>query len=135
MAASPAEFAAGSVRRYALTGHDLVVEVGSGEGCLLQAVRGLGPRVLGIEPDGGRRPGRSGAGSAPAPRPSPLRPRTPSASGTARVIVTRAAVGVSPEFVAAATRCLTPDGLIVMTGGGASFAELRPLAAPLPRAA
>ena len=44
---TPAELA----ERYGLTAADLVVEVGSGDGSRLRAVRALGPRVLGIEPD------------------------------------------------------------------------------------
>src|SRR5215203_1200582 len=113
MAVSPAEFAAELVRRYALTGHDLVVQVGSGEGCLLQAVRDLGPRVLGIEPDGRAtaRAFRCGVDTLAAAFTPATADAVRQRYGPARLIVTKTAVGVPLEFVAAATRCLTPDGL------------------------
>lgn len=48
---TPAEFARVLVDRYKLTPSDLVIEVGSGDGARLRAVRDLGPRVVGVEPD------------------------------------------------------------------------------------
>src|SRR4051794_27391367 len=48
---APFESAAELVRRHGLTPSDLVIEVGSGDGPLLKAIRDRGPRVLGIEPD------------------------------------------------------------------------------------
>jgi SAM-dependent methyltransferase len=130
--ADPAAFAAGLVRRYALTRHDLVVEVGSGDGERLRAVQGLGPRVLGVEPDLrvmarafhagvdtiGTRFG-AGVGEYVARR-----------YGPARVLVVRGlrAVGCDPAaLVGAAAGCLGPGGVLVaevLVGGVARLVEL-----------
>src|SRR6266568_2498635 len=39
------------VHRYGLSTSDLVIEIGCGDGSLLQALRQSGPRVLGIDAD------------------------------------------------------------------------------------
>ena len=48
---SSQDVAADLIRWYGLTADDFVIEVDSGEGSFLRAIRALGPRVLGIEPD------------------------------------------------------------------------------------
>jgi len=135
-AADPAAFAAGLVRRYRLTRDDLVVEVGSGGGERLRAVKGLGPRALGVEPElrvmakafhaGVDTIGTrfcAGIGEYVARR-----------YGPARVLVVRGlrAVGCEPaDLVAAAAGCLVPGGVLVaevLVGGVARLVELHPVA-------
>lgn len=118
------------VRHYGLTAADLVLEVGSGDGEFLKAVRALGPRVLGVEPDvmvmntawGAKvdtLAAHFGAGVADYVR---------SRYGPARVVFTRAAAADElPRLVAAACRCLAPGGVVVMQPAAVNaLVEVRP---------
>lgn len=124
MPAEPhAELAAELVRRYALTAADLVVEVGSGEGVLLKAVRALGPRVLGVEPDVAAmaRAWAGGVDSISAVFGPGVAGYVRRRYGPARLVVTRSVRGIGEElarFVASASRCLAPGGAIVIHSGG-----------------
>ena len=133
-AADPAALAAGLVRRYGLTRDDLVVEVGSGDGERLRAVQGLGPRVLGVEPElrvmakafhaGVDTIGThfgAGVGEYIARR-----------YGPARVLLVRGlrAVGCEPAaLVGAAAGCLAPGGVLVaeVLVGVPRLVELHPV--------
>lgn len=126
------ELAAEFVRRYALTASDLVVEVGSGDGLLLAALRKLGPRVLGIEPDCAAmaRAWRAGVDTVSAVFGTGVADYVRQRYGPARLVVTRAVRGIGEElsrFVTAASRCLTPDGAIVIHAGAVNaLVEVRP---------
>jgi len=131
----PAETAADLVRRHALTAADLVIEVGSGEGTLLRAVRACGPRVLGIEADA-RAVGRayhSGVDTLAAVFAPGVAEYVRRRYGPARVLLARPpAAGVPADLLAAARVCLGPGGAVVLLHD-AAFAEVRPV--PLARAA
>jgi len=111
------------VRRYALTANDLVVEVGSGEGLLLKAVRDLGPRVLGVEPDVSAmsQAWAAGVDTIAAVFGPGVASYVRRRYGPARLVVTRSVRGIGDElsrFVAAASRCLAPGGAVVIHSGG-----------------
>jgi methylation protein EvaC len=118
-----AELATELVRRYALTANDLVVEVGSGEGLLLKAVRDFGPRILGVEPDVAAmsRSWAAGVDTIAAVFGPGIASYVRRRYGPARLVVTRSVRGIGDElsrFVAAASRCLTPGGVVVIHSGG-----------------
>lgn len=133
------ELAAELVRRYGLTGDDLVIEVGSGEGTLLKALRALGPRVLGVEADveAMTRAWAAGVDSIAAVFGPGVADYARRRYGPARLLLNRS---VRPggedlaRFVAAASRCLTPDGVILIHSAGANAViEVRPDPTPAAR--
>lgn len=132
--AAPIAFAAELVRRFALTAADLVVEIGSGTGGRLRAVRRLGPHVLGVEPHlpdvtKAFQAGVDTIGAAFGPGVADAIARR---YGPARVLLVRdvrAFDGDPAAFLAAAAACLTPDGVVVaevLVGGTAHLVELTP---------
>jgi hypothetical protein len=141
------ELAADLVRRYCLTADDLVIEVGSGEGTLLKAIRGLGPRVLGVEADveAMMRAWAAGVDSIAAVFGPGVADYARRRYGPARLLLGRSVRVGGEEFarlVAAGSRCLVPDGVIVVHSAGANAViEVRPDPTPaerftaLPRAA
>jgi novobiocin biosynthesis protein NovU/D-mycarose 3-C-methyltransferase len=114
---TPAEL----VDRYGLTSGDLVVEVGSGDGTRLRAVRGRGPRVLGVEPDVRlvARAFAAGVDTIAANFCSGVAGFIRRRYGAARLLLVTdpRAWGDPAASTAAAVRCLTPDGLIVAEVG------------------
>ena len=54
--------------------------------------------------------------------------------GPARVLIARSIATADPEFLAAAARCITPDGVVLLVTAS-TLAECRPLGPTLPRAA
>lgn len=124
--------ALGLVRRYGLAPADLVLEVGSGTGSLLAALRAAGVRVLGIEPDM-RRMAEAWAGGVDT-----LAVQFGSGAaeyvrekyGPVKLLVTRQVKPGGDEFsrlVAAATRCLDPNGAIAILDSGANAVmDVRP---------
>jgi methylation protein EvaC len=111
------------VRRYALTADDLVIEVGSGDGLLLKTVRDLGPRVLGVEPDVAAmsRAWAGGVDTIAAVFGPGIASYVRRRYGPARLVVTRSVRGIGDElsrFIAAASRCLAPGGVVVIHSGG-----------------
>src|SRR5262249_12177299 len=124
------------VERYGLTPNDLVIEVGSGEGAFLAAVRQLGPRVLGVDVDRRAvgRAFRAGVDMVEAAFTQDTAACLRQRYGPARVVIVRGAPGNQSEFVAAAARCLSPDGVVLISTGSA-LVECRPLGSPLPPAA
>jgi len=133
------EFAAELVRRYGLTGDDLVIEVGSGEGTLLKALRALGPRVLGVEADveAMTRAWAAGVDSIAAVFGPGVADYARRRYGPARLLLTRAVRPGGDEFarfVAAGSRCLAPDGVILIHSvGGNATIEVRPDPTPAER--
>jgi hypothetical protein len=117
--AAPVALAADLVRRHGLTAADLVIEVGSGTGGRLRAVRRLGPRVLGIEPRLGEmaRAFHAGVDTIGAMFGPGVAAYVARRYGPARVLLLRdlRAVGCAPAaLLTAAAGCLTPDGLVVV---------------------
>jgi hypothetical protein len=125
-----------TVERYGLGRDDLVIEVGSGEGAFLQAVRQYGPRVLGVEADCTviGRAFRAGIDTVEAEFTPDTAACLRRRYGPARVVMTRRDPADQTRFVAAASRCLTPDGIVLICTGSA-LVECRPLESTLPRAA
>jgi hypothetical protein len=126
------EAAAGLVRRYGLAPSDLVVQVGSGIGAFLQSVQSCGVRVLGLEPDMKTMAlawaagvdtlaVHFGNGSAEYIREK---------YGAVKLILAQGVKPGTEEFarlVAAGSRCLADDGLIVLLEAGVNAAmEVRP---------
>ena len=138
--AAPIAFAAELVRRYGLTADDLVVEVGSGTGGRLRAVRRLGPRVLGIEPRlrDMARAFHTGVDTIGAVFGVGAAEYVARRYGPARVVLVRdlRAVGCEPAaLVADAAACLRRDGVIVaevLVGDTARMVELVPAGRPTP---
>lgn len=141
------DFAAELVRRYGLAGDDLVVEVGSGDGTLLKAIRALGPRVLGVEADveAMARAWTAGVDSIAAVFGPGVADYARRRYGPARLLLSRTVRAGGEEFarfVAAGARCLAPSGAIIIRSGGINaVVEVRPepihaeRATALPRAA
>jgi len=133
------DFAAELVRRYRLTGDDLVIEVGSGEGTLLKAIRGLGPRVLGVEADveAMMRAWAAGVDSIAAVFGPGVADYARRRYGPARLLFSRCVRAGGEEFarfVAAGSRCLTPNGVILVHSAGANAViEVRPEPTPAGR--
>ena len=133
------ELAAELVRRYGLTGDDLVIEVGSGEGTLLKAIRTRGPRVLGVDAnvDAMTRAWASGVDSIAAVFGPGVADYARRRYGPARLLFSRSVRPGGEElarFVAAGTRCLTHDGAIVIHSVGANAViEVRPDPSPAER--
>jgi hypothetical protein len=124
------------VGRYALTPADLVVEVGSEDGTFLRALAALGPRVIGVEPEPTGDAAAAGAGLdiLRAPFDRNLADLIRRRYGPARAVVTRSSHSAEPVFLAAAVRCLSPDGVVVLIGD-VTLTECRPLDPPIARAA
>lgn len=99
------------VERHALTPADLVIEIGSGDGSRLRAVRDLGPRVVGVEEDAVamRRAWAAGVDAVRAAFDPGLARLILSRYGSARVVVVHAD---SPALRAAAAACLGPHGVV-----------------------
>jgi SAM-dependent methyltransferase len=141
----PVGFAAVLVGRHALSADDLVIEIGSGTGGRLRAVRRLGPRVLGIEPQLREmaRAFHAGVDTIGALFGSGVAEYVARRYGLARVLIVRdlRAVGCDPAvLLATAAGCLTPDGVVVaevLVGDTARMIELAPtrLPAAVPAAA
>lgn len=125
---TPHDLAGRLAARYALTPADRVIELGSGDGAFLRALGELGPRVVGVEPDAKLAAAAFAAGvdTVCAAFDADLADRLCRRYGPARVLVTRAATPPGPDVLAAALRCLTPDGVVVLVGG-ATLTECRPL--------
>jgi hypothetical protein len=105
------EFARRLVETHALTPDDLVIEVGSGKGRRLRAIRDRGPRVVGVEPELVTMVTAWNAGIDTV--------CAPFDESLARYLVGRyggAAVVIVPtdEMRAVATRCLAPGGAVVI---------------------
>lgn len=134
--AAPIGFAAELVRHHGLTSDDLVIEVGSGTGGRLRALRRLGPRVLGIEPSLPDTTRAFGAGvdTIGAVFGAGVAGYVARRYGPARVLLVRdlRAVGCEPAvLLAAAAECLMPDGIVVaevLVGGTARLVDLVPAA-------
>jgi methylation protein EvaC len=126
------ELAADLIRRYEMTDRDLVIEVGSGEGDLLRALKAAGVRVLGLEPDMHRmsRSWKSGVDTVCAHLGSETVEYIRSHYGLAKVLIARSAKPGSDEFtrlVSTGPRCLAPDGVIAILGSGVNaVVEVRP---------
>jgi len=133
---TPQALATQLVDRYGLTAADLVIEIGSGEGEFLRAVRQLGPRVLGIETDAVRvsRAFAAGIDTVRAVFNPATAARVCRRYGVARVLIAGSPATAEPEFLAAAARCLTADGVVLLVGA-AALAECQPVEPTLPRAA
>lgn len=133
------DFAAELVSRYGLTGDDLVIEVGSGEGTLLKALRAIGPRILGVEADveAMTRAWAAGVDSIAAVFGSGVADYARRRYGPARLLFSRSVRLGGEElarFVAAGSRCLTHDGAIVIHSVGANAViEVRPDPTPAER--
>jgi hypothetical protein len=131
-------FAAELARRFALTPADLVVEIGSGAGGRLRAVRRLGPRVLGIEPrlSDMAKAFHAGVDTICAVFNVGVAEYVARRYGPARVLLLRdlRAVGCGPAgLLSAAAACLAPNGVVVaevLVGDGAHLLELTPTLAP-----
>jgi hypothetical protein len=103
-----AEFARRVVERFDLTPADLVIEVGSGDGSRLRAVRDLGPRVVGIESDLLLMVTAWNAGIDTI--------RAAFNDSLARYLVDRygpAKVVIASGRLPAAATCLAPDGVLI----------------------
>jgi novobiocin biosynthesis protein NovU/D-mycarose 3-C-methyltransferase len=113
-------FAAELVRGHGLTAADLVVEVGSGDGGRLRAVRALGPRVLGVEPDVllMARAFAQGVDTIAAYFGPALADYVRRKYGPVRLLVVRDAAtwGDQARSAEAAAFCLAPEGRIVFDG-------------------
>lgn len=129
---SLADLALDLVRRYGLTPGDLVIEVGSGDGAFLRTVRGLGPRVLGIDPDAKSlcRAFRSGVDTVAASFCPATADDVSRRYGLASVVLTRSPLAVDndlPRFLDSATRCLAGGGVIVVLSGPTNtLVEVKP---------
>jgi hypothetical protein len=130
-------FAAELVRRYGLTPADLVVDLASGAGGRLRAVRRLGPRVLGIEPrlrdvSPAFLAGVDTIGARFGPGVAEYVARR---YGRARVLLVRdlrAVVCDPAALLTAAAACLNSNGVVVaevLVGEAARLVELVPAGA------
>jgi hypothetical protein len=113
-----AAFARRLVARFGLTSEDLVVEVGSNDGTRLQAVRELGPRVLGVEPAVRvlARAFHAGVDTVGAFFDENLARYLLTRYGSARVVLVGPSLSAAPDlpgFLSAAAELLTPDGVLV----------------------
>lgn len=126
------ELAAELIRRYGLRPGDLVVEVGSGEGHFLNALRALGIRVLGIEPNmmSMARAWSDGVDTIAAHFGPGTAEYLAAKYGTAKLVIAHSVRAGSEEFgqlVAGGSRCLTPEGAIAVLATGANaVVEIRP---------
>lgn len=125
------------VHRHKLTGDDLVLEVGSGDGTLLKAIRALGPRVLGVEADveAMTRAWAAGVDSIAAAFGPGVADYVRRRYGIASLLLSRCVRAGGEEFarfVAAGTRCLAPGGIILVHSAGTNtIAEVRPDPTPV----
>ena len=113
------DLAARLVERHRLTATDLVVEVGSGDGSLLRAVRALGPRVLGVEPAAQQlsRAFQAGVDTLRAAFDPAAAEVIRRRYGPARVVIARKLPirsGNPAAFRTAAALCLAPDGVLLL---------------------
>ncbi len=133
---SSQDVAADLIRWYGLTADDFVIEVDSGEGSLLRAIRALGPRVLGIEPDIQvmARAFHGGVDTLAATFHSSTADDIRRRYGPAQLVLSRTVHPAGDDltqFVATAARLLAPGGAIVILSSGINArVEVRP--DPLP---
>lgn len=126
------EAALGLVRRYGLAPEDLVLEVESGAGSLLAALRSCGVRVLGIEPDMRRmaEAWANGVDTLAVEFGSGAAEYVREKYGPVKLVVARQVKPGGEEFsrlVAAATRCLAANGAIAILDSGVNAViDVRP---------
>lgn len=106
------------MKRFALTEHDLVVDVGSNDGILLTPLQKAGVRVLGIDPakNVAAQANRAGIVTVPEYFTPEVARRVREAEGPARIISANnvfAHTDVIDVFVSAVKELLTTDGVFV----------------------